>query len=197
MNRSGGRGERKSFASSSPLSLHSFVKARQIGRPSNSRNYSQSFQGEKCTLMFPASPKLFNSIQYPHPSVLTRNSPVGFPEYSLDTAKCFIPSLAQRNMLPLYNERQYDTTNYDKIFASVWLSPTSIIMGTKCNKVECFSNIHSFWFWTLKRTQKLKFRQWRLWKSLSAETICLSTVVRLMLCDKRDEQTLQFPICLP
>jgi hypothetical protein len=35
-----------------------------------------------------------------------------------------------------YEEREYDTKLCDKIFASVWLSSTQVIMGSKCNKVS-------------------------------------------------------------
>lgn len=57
------------------------------------------------------------------------------PSSLLHKATDIIPTLVARQMPPLLNEYEFETRNYDKIFASVWLSPTSIVMGTKCNKV--------------------------------------------------------------
>ena len=57
------------------------------------------------------------------------------PSRQVSFSSEIIPRLVGSKLPSLYKEIDFKTTNCDKIFASVWLNRSEIVLGSKCNKI--------------------------------------------------------------
>ncbi|KAJ3048567.1 DDB1- and CUL4-associated factor 12, partial [Rhizophlyctis rosea] len=69
-----------------------------------------------------------------------------FPEHTsetLHTGLLTLPHHTIRALPPTLHEQGFPLENLDKIFTSLWLSPTTLLFGTKCNKLFILNTLTS------------------------------------------------------
>jgi WD repeat-containing protein 40A len=115
------------------------------------RSFSSSFSSSSSTLFSQISlassrrnsTQFIPDSQHKHPPMSRSNSlfasAASFVKHPMDFS--LIYDFTKRRMPSILTEREFDTSGYNKVFASLWLNDAEVVMGTKCNRLLVLNTI--------------------------------------------------------